>query len=34
MKQHSEVTYLGCVLDETISREPMVLQVINEINDK
>ena len=25
IKQQSEVTYLGCVLDETMSGEPMVL---------
>ena len=34
IKQHSEVTYLGCVLDETMSGEPMVLKVINKINGK
>ena len=34
IKQHSEVTYLGCVLDETLSREPMVLKVINKISGK
>ena len=34
IKQHSEVTYLGCVLDETMSREPMVLKVTNKINGK
>ena len=34
IKQHSEVTYLGCVLDETMSGEPMALKVINKINDK
>ena len=32
IKQHSEVTYLGCVLDKTMSREPMALKV--EILDK
>ena len=32
IKQHSEVTYLGCVLDETMSGEPMVLKVVNKIN--
>ena len=25
IKQHSQVTYLGCVMDETISGEPMAL---------
>ena len=34
IKQHSEATYLGCVLDETMSGEPMVLKVINKINGK
>ena len=34
IKQHSEVTYLGCVLDETMSGEPIALKVINEINGK
>ena len=31
IKQHSEVTYLGCVLDETMSGEPMALKVIIKI---
>ena len=30
--QHSQVTYLGCVLDERMSCEPMTLKVINKIN--
>ena len=34
IKQHSQVTYLGCVMDETMSREPMALKVINRINRK
>ena len=34
IKQHSEVTYFGCVLDETMSGEPVALKVINEINGK
>ena len=34
IKQHSSVTYLGCVLDESFSGESMVLQVINKINKK
>ena len=29
-----EVTYLGCLLDEMISGEPMILAVINKINHK
>ena len=32
MKQLSKVTYLGCILDETISGESMALKVINKIN--
>ena len=34
MKQHSQVTYLGCVLDETLSGEPMALKASNNINGK
>ena len=34
IKQHSEVTYLGCVLEETMSGEPVALKVINKINSK
>ena len=34
IKQHSKVTYLGCVLDETMSGETMTLNVINKINSK
>ena len=34
IKQHSEVTYLGCVVDDTMSGEPMALKVINKINGK
>ena len=34
IKQHSEVTYLGWVLDEAMSGEPMALKVINKINNK
>ena len=36
-KQHSKVrfkTYLGCILDETVSGESMVLKVINKINSR
>ena len=31
--QHSEVKYLGCMLDETTSTETMALSVINKINN-
>ena len=34
IKQHSQVKYLGCVLDERMSCEPMALKVINKINGK
>ena len=34
IKQNSEVTYLGCVLHETMSGESMALKVINKINGK
>ena len=34
IKQHSEVTYLGCVLGVTMLGEPMALKVINKINGK
>ena len=34
IKQHSQVTYLGCVLDETMSGESMALKIINKINGK
>ena len=34
IKQHSQVTYLGCVMDETMSGEPMPLKDINNINGK
>ena len=32
IKQHSYVNYLGCILNQTLSGEPMALQVINKIN--
>ena len=32
IKQHSKVTYLGCILDETMLGESMALKVINKIN--
>ena len=34
IKQHLQVTYLECVLDETMSGEPMPLNVINKLNGK
>ena len=34
IKQHSQVIYLSCVIDETISGEPMALKVINKTNGK
>ena len=34
IKQHSQATYLGCVLDERMSFEPVALKVINKINGK
>ena len=34
IKQYSKVTYLGCILDETLSGESMALNVINKINTR
>ena len=34
IKQHSQVTYLECVLDETVFCEPVALKVINQIIGK
>ena len=34
IKQHLQVTYLGCVLDERMSCEPMAVKMINKINGK
>ena len=34
IKQQAQVTYLGCVLDESVSGEPMALNVVNQINGK
>ena len=34
LKQYSKVTYLGCLVDETISGESMVLKTIQKINQK
>ena len=32
--QQVQVTYLGCVLDESVSGERMALKVVNKINGK
>ena len=32
--QHSQVTYLGYVMDETMSGEPMAFKFINTVNEK
>ena len=34
IKQQAQVTYLGCVLGESVSGEPMALNVVNQINGK
>ena len=34
IKQYSKVTYLGCILDETMSGESMALKVINKIHSR
>ena len=34
IKHHSQVTYLGCVLDKRMSCETMTQRVINKINGK
>ena len=34
IKQHSHLTYLGCVMDETMSGEPIALKVVDKINGK
>ena len=34
IKQHSKVTYLGCIFDESLSGESMALKVINKINGR
>ena len=34
IKQHLELTYLGCVLDKVMLGEPMVLKVINKTNNE
>ena len=34
IKQYSKFTYLGCILDESLSGELMVLHVLNRINSR
>ena len=34
IKHHSQVTYLGCLMDETMSGQPMALNIINKINEE
>ena len=34
LKPHLQVTYLGCVLDETLCEELMALKALNKINGK
>ena len=34
IKQHSKVTYLGCILDDTMPGESMALKVINKKNSR
>ena len=34
IKQYSKVTYLGCLLDETMSAELMALKAIKKVNQK
>ena len=34
MKQYYRVKYLGCVLDENLSRDPMAFQTIKKINTR
>ena len=34
IKQYSKVTHLGCIFDETLSGESMVIHVINKINSR
>ena len=33
IKKYNKVTYLGCILDNTLSGESMTLYVINKVND-
>ena len=30
--QHTKVTYLGCILDESMAGAPMALKIINELD--
>ena len=32
IKQSTKVTYLGCILDETLSGESMAIHIINKVN--
>ena len=34
IKQNSQVTYLGCILNETMSSEPMAYKIIKKINSR
>ena len=34
IKQNPQVTYLGCILDETMSGEPMAYKTIEKINSR
>ena len=34
IKQYSQVTYLGCVLEKTMSAESLALKTIKKINQK
>ena len=34
IKQHSTVTFLGCVLDESLSGESMATKMLGKINGK
>ena len=34
IKQHSNIKYLGCLFDETMSGEAMAIKVVNKFNNK
>ena len=34
IKQNSQVTYLGCIFDETMSGKPVVYKTIKKINSR
>ena len=34
MKQYHAVTYLGCLLDESLSAESMALKILNKVNSR